>query len=370
MSCDIILLTCGNLPYLRTCVESIFKSTRIPCGLIIVDNASPQETKNYLSSLKSTRDIQVTILTNEKNLGFVPGMNWGMRQSRADYICLLNDDTVVTNGWLSKMISVAEAIPEIGILNPSSNNFGLCPRKDQSLDEFAKNLENQKGGFTETVACVGFCMLIKRQVVERIGYLDENLPPFFFDDTNYSMMANKAGFKCVIVKDAYVWHHEHKSFGRIAQRERVFAGSRKIFEQRWGRYLRIAWMVESRINCQEFRDILNKAVSLARGANFVYLFARNPSKLNREKIFNYLGLTEHAQVNLISYPNEKGFKLFCLWRVLKRRKKKYDIVLVGAKDLAVILRKLKFLHKCDIINSSIGFNELMQICKVKKFQFR
>ena len=69
--------------------------------------------------------------------------------------------------------------------------------------------------------CQGFCMLIKREVIERIGYLDERFGIGGFDDTDYSMRAYRAGYKSVSVYSSYVYHKEHKSFDKIGKRKKI-----------------------------------------------------------------------------------------------------------------------------------------------------
>ena len=84
-----------------------------------------------------------------------------MRLSVAPYVCLLNNDAITTNGWLSEMIRVAEASWSIGLVNPSSNTMGQKPDKGLSLEGYAVSIKKQPGAWEEIGSAIGFCMLIK-----------------------------------------------------------------------------------------------------------------------------------------------------------------------------------------------------------------
>ncbi|MDD4878941.1 MAG: glycosyltransferase family 2 protein, partial [Candidatus Omnitrophica bacterium] len=245
--CDLVLLSWNNLAILKRCVESLLRCTGVPSRLIIIDNGSTEEgLKGYLSSLKEGRNLRIEVIFNSLNEGFPRGMNKGMEISRAPYVCLLNNDIIATEGWLEEMIRVAEGGTSIGIVNPSSNNFGLRFGKETTLDEFARGFRKHSGKWVEMNACVGFCMLIKREVVEKIGFLDDKYGYAYFEDTDYSRRAQAAGFKCAMAKGCYVYHEEGRSGKFLKDKDGTFDRSARIFEKRWGRILRVAFVVTER----------------------------------------------------------------------------------------------------------------------------
>ena len=212
VKCDLVLLSFNNLALLKKCVESIMHCTDIPSRLIIVDNGSTEAgLREYLTALIDGKSVQIKVIFNRLNEGFARGMNKGMEASRAPSVCILNNDIVVTGGWLAEMIKVAGSEAEIGIVNPSSNNFGLRFKKDTTLEEFAHELRKQSGRWVEMNACVGFCMLIKREMIKNIGYLNDKYGYAYFEDTDYSRRAQANGYKCVMAKVCYVYHAEGKS---------------------------------------------------------------------------------------------------------------------------------------------------------------
>jgi len=125
--CDIIIPVWNQLDVTRECVTSIMKHTAYPYRLIIIDNASDAPTASYLDSLKSAKDLDLMLIRNSRNLGFVKAVNQGIGASDAPYLCIMNNDTIATAGWLNELVDVIEANKEMGLINPSSNTSGQYP---------------------------------------------------------------------------------------------------------------------------------------------------------------------------------------------------------------------------------------------------
>src|SRR3989338_2365242 len=102
--CDIIIPVWNQLEDTRECIESIKKYTFYTYKLILIDNASNQETSNYLQGLEKADSNNVKIIRNEKNEGFIKAVNKGISRSDSEYVCILNNDTIVTRGWLKELI--------------------------------------------------------------------------------------------------------------------------------------------------------------------------------------------------------------------------------------------------------------------------
>ena len=128
---SIIILTHNQLEYTRLCIESIYKYTTESYQLILVDNGSTDGTVEYLKSVvshKSSIDSH-KLICNQKNLGFARGCNQGIEEASGSYILLLNNDVVVTDGWLKRMLQCAESDSKIGIVGPMTN-FISGPQQD------------------------------------------------------------------------------------------------------------------------------------------------------------------------------------------------------------------------------------------------
>jgi len=134
---SLVILTCNQLAFTKKCIASIYKHTSEPFELIVVDNGSTDGTIPYLEALSKKREnkVAIKIIQNEKNLGFAAGNNQGIAASVGDYILLMNNDIVVTPGWLDRLIRCAEKDPSIGIVGPLSNYVsGLQIVNDVSYD--------------------------------------------------------------------------------------------------------------------------------------------------------------------------------------------------------------------------------------------
>ena len=207
------------------------------------------------------------------------------------------------------------------MLNPNSNTLGVCPEQGVSLDIFAQKLQSKYHGlFVEMPFCVGFCMFIKREVINKVGLLSDDFFPMFFEDTDYSARIKKAGYLIGCAKGAYIWHLEHASFKswKASKREGFFGDSRNVFTKKWGKILRIAWIVDS---YQELLDNLEKAVALAREGNYIWFLVKDFNQ-QREKVFQEAGLREHSGVNFV----KKNSNIGLLWKIFIK-KKKYDIII-------------------------------------------
>ncbi|NQT06830.1 MAG: glycosyltransferase family 2 protein [Candidatus Omnitrophica bacterium] len=256
----------------------------------------------------------------------------------------MNNDTVATAGWLGKMVALAESDKRIGLVNPKSESPGSL-----SLEEYSCVLSRNKGEFLETNQCMGFCMLIKREVLERIGYLDEIYGIGGFDDTDYSKRANAAGYKCVCAKDAYVYHEWHTSFKKTGNREMLVRRNEKIFFDKWGKYLRVGYPISYKKDT--FYIDINTSLALAREWNWVHAWLNMSAPLKSE--LRSLKLAEHQSLRLLNLPgNTTLFYFGVLSKLIGRRlkgKKVFDVILVSDKALFRFLSTFKRLFSIPLV---------------------
>lgn len=334
MDCDIIIPVWNQLAFTKDCLSSIAKNTDPGYGLIVIDNASSAETNRYLESAKSASGAPFMLIRSEVNQGFIKAVNQGISASKARYLCLLNNDTLVTKGWLKAMIEVAESSPNIGIVNPSSNNLGQKPAKGEPIELYADKLRSSDVKTVEMATAIGFCMLIKREVIENIGLFDEIYGMGNFEDTDFSRRAAKAGYRCARAVKAYVYHRENSSFRFLKDFDSGFKRNREIYEFRWGKPKRVAYVLDS-YDANTLKRSGMDSMRLARDGNWVhYFFTGQPD------------LPEHANIMKVKLPEDK-FRLNVLFRILKK-KKKFDEIFVGREKLGRFLEHLKFIHKAEI----------------------
>ncbi len=335
--CDIIVLTYNKLEVTKLFFESL-KKVGLPIRVIVIDNASSDNTRDYLKTLENSEKCTFDIIFNRDNDGFVNGMNQGIAISKSPYVCLANNDLIFTEQWLDEIIGLFEKNNDIGVLNPNSNTLGSNPVEGQSLESFAGELHKRyKGVFVEMPFCIGFCMVIRKALLDKVGGLSKEYVPMFFEDTDLSLKAAREGYLIGVAKGAYVWHKEHGSFKEKSDDiEGIFKKNKALFERKWGKINRVAWFVTS---FEELLKGLPLAASIARKGNFLTVYIKNVDK-KREDIFKKAGIFEHSGVQFKSFNN-----YFNLIMTILFKKKKFDFIITGNNIIKTILRSFKYQGK-------------------------
>jgi tetratricopeptide (TPR) repeat protein/GT2 family glycosyltransferase/acetyltransferase-like isoleucine patch superfamily enzyme len=234
---SVVILHQNGVDHLRLNLESIKRNTPEPHEVIIFDNASSDGSREYLRSLSD-----IILMESPENIGCTPGRARAMSVARGDYLVLLDNDTIVTKGWLTKFIEHAQKNPHIGIMGPCSNYVSgpqLVPNASyQTVDQmeaFAEEWSRQHRDELMPVSrLVGFCMFMRREVVEKIGVSDEALGFFGFDDDDYSLRASIAGFNPSIAMDIFI-HHTGGPQGRgDRQVNRALLEAWERYKRKWG----------------------------------------------------------------------------------------------------------------------------------------
>jgi len=349
--CDLVLLSWNHLEETQPCLESLLSSTRVPCRLLIVDNGSEEDVRAFLQAVTPRGAIQeIVVLQNETNEGFPRGMNRGIAASRAPFVCLLNNDLRFTVGWLQEMIDVAQATPSVGVMNPTSSTFGNYPPKGMSLQAYADRLQQSHGQYVEVGMCIGFCMLIKRDVLDRIGGLSEEVERIFFEDEDFCMRAQQVGYQCVVAEGCYVYHAEHRTVSKMPEREALFTRNRVWLRQRWGRRLRLAWPRFTMVDpgSAELRQWLEQLLVWVRRRMLLYVYAPTPPGMSKNALFRSVGLVPHADIHWHAVP-ETFARVTTLSMILQRQKKPFDLIVAPEPRWAKSARGLHWLHHAEVI---------------------
>ena len=158
---------------------------------IVVDNASSDETPAYLNEL-ARQHKNVRVVLNHENLGFAAGNNVGLSIATGDYLVLLNNDTVVTQGWVMTLLRHFESCPGLGLLGPVTNNIGNEARIEINYDDIT-SMPSVALGYTlmhmgqryPMRNAAFFCVVIPRSTYEVCGPISEDYGRGFFEDDDY-----------------------------------------------------------------------------------------------------------------------------------------------------------------------------------------
>lgn len=239
---SIIILTFNQLKYTKECVESIERYTSVPYEIIFVDNGSSDGTPDYLRTYAKNHH-NVSLILNEENRGFAGGNNQGIAQTKGNYILLLNNDVVVTKNWLERLISHMDKHPDIGMVGPMSNSVSGPQQVDkvpygknmESMQKFAQDFTvSHSGKVTDLMRLVGFCLLIRKEVIDVIGGLDENYRSGNYEDDDLCLRSFIAGYRNVMAGDVFVHHYGSMTFkGNAINYQAIMNDNRQYFADKW-----------------------------------------------------------------------------------------------------------------------------------------
>ncbi|WP_224753613.1 glycosyltransferase family 2 protein [Paenibacillus terricola] len=235
---SIIIPTYNQAKYLKSCVESISEHTDLPYEIIIVDNGSTDETAEYLKQIGS--QVRYRILAD--NHGFAGAVNIGLMMAKGTTLLLLNNDTLVTDNWLDNMLACLNSESKIGMVGPVTNYIS----GDQQIDvpytdivdmyEFARrNNELNSARWIRTDRLVGFCLLFRRELLEKVGYLDEGFEVGNFEDDDYNIRVRLQGYSLVIARDSFIHHFGSVSMKATGQQfESINERNMRFYMSKWG----------------------------------------------------------------------------------------------------------------------------------------
>jgi GT2 family glycosyltransferase len=241
---SIIVVTYNNLALNKLCLESILRNTEYPnYELLIVDNNSADGTPAYLRYLAAQYPHTIRVIFNTNNAGFARANNQGIARSTGAYLVLLNNDTVVPPGWLSRLLRHLSN-PSVGMVGPLTNFVGNEARVDVpyqtsgEMEEFAGEFTWARDGqIAEIHMLAMFCVAFRRETYDVIGPLDEQFGIGMFEDDDYAQRMKAAGYSIVCAADVFVHHFGQAAFKKLietGQYNDLFDENRRHYETKWG----------------------------------------------------------------------------------------------------------------------------------------
>lgn len=225
---DIVVCIHNALDDVKACLASIVANTRPPYRLILVDDGSRYDTKQYLETFTAAQGA--TLLRSDTAGGYTRAANRGLRASSAPWTILLNSDTIVPFGWIDELLKIGESDKKIGIVGPSSNTASwqsapllfnedgdwaanpLLPNVDvQEMQRLVSSVAPPQG--IDLPFLNGFAFMIRRSLIEDIGIFDEEtFGAGYGEENDFCIRARRAGWKLIFAPNAYVFHAQSKSY--------------------------------------------------------------------------------------------------------------------------------------------------------------
>lgn len=221
---SIIVVTFNSADTIRCTMESILEQTFQEYEIIVLDNASKDNTLGIVAELLGGWNGRYNIIASDLNLGFAEGNNRALKNATGEYVALVNPDAVAEKNWLGNLVIEMEDSPEVGICASKIINHD-SELIDSAGDGFAMSFRGFKRGeglgpnaFCNKEYVFGACAcaaLYRRTMLDKIGFFD----PIFFlihEDTDLNFRAQLSGWKVLYVPSAVVYHKVRSSIGLMS----------------------------------------------------------------------------------------------------------------------------------------------------------
>ncbi|WP_323735685.1 glycosyltransferase [Methanosphaera sp. ISO3-F5] len=283
----------------KACIESVLKYTTTPYELLLINDCSTDKRIEELLS-KYQDYLNITVINNEQNQGFVRNINLGFEKTSDDVI-ILNSDTEVTPKWLQKLKIAAYSKENIATVTPLSNNAGAfsVPIVDEDnelqpelgvtgtsnlIEKISKNIK------LYVPTGNGFCMYIKREAIYSVGFFDQIFGKGYCEENDFCMRLLEKGWLNVIEPSTYIYHKHNVSFASL--KDELYLKNRQLLEEKYPDYsLKLLDMLRS----YNLRDIRKRIA--------VMLESENNYKFNVQRILYLIhegtGGTLHTSIELM-----------------------------------------------------------------------
>jgi len=254
---SIVIATYNKLDYVRQCIFSIYENTSVPFELIVVDNGSTEDIKGFIDILKQTK-TNIKYVRLDRNEGFSRGYNVGISEAEGEFILVLNNDTLFSQDFLSKMLDVwhlrqpfgdAGLVGPISNNNPSENGSIVAPEGTQFegylniLNDQIRNTDYSQ--YVESSWLTGLCVLFHRTILDDLrniqqpktqGIFFEERLPIYHNDTELNWRVHhRLKKKLWIAREAFLWHYGKITVSSLSQNEynEMKRNSEEVLKELW-----------------------------------------------------------------------------------------------------------------------------------------
>ena len=238
---SIVMLAWNHVETTAEAVGHVLMNASLPTQLVIVNNASTDGTRAFLDRLpRQLGMVTVQCIDNVVNVGFPAGVNQGLAVAEGDCLVLLNNDVLVPRQWDRDLLEDLESHPDVGLIGPVTNHVTgpqerAAPYALPQFLDYAARWRQEPGHAVQSVPrLVGFCLMARREIVDRIGGLDARFSPGMFEDDDWGVRVQMAGYKLGISTRVYVHHVGSVSFGEDVEGTRaLLRHNGRLFRRKW-----------------------------------------------------------------------------------------------------------------------------------------
>lgn len=222
---DIIICIQDSLVNIQQCLSSVAEYTTPPFTLTLVDNGNDNNTRRYLTNFANEHSCK--LLRNDRALAYPLAANLGLKTTSAEFVILLNSNTLVAPGWLDRMVACAQSNPKIGLVGPLSNegkfqSIAGMYKEEQTDNPLPLNIpaaqmsdwvaKYSKRLYPEMRYLDSYCLMIRHKMIDQIGFINaENTTAGHDEWGNYFLLASKAGWQLALADDTYIFHTQFNS---------------------------------------------------------------------------------------------------------------------------------------------------------------
>jgi O-antigen biosynthesis protein len=244
-----IIVSYNKGPYTQLCLEGLLRCTPAPAQIIVIDNGSDDDSLARLERVGNAAQragVEWLLIANETNLGACTARNQGLAEARAEFIAFVDNDTVVRRlDWLGRLAHRLQADSRLGIVGPKllfpfapfaieCAGVGISPTG--RVQYRGRGCPNHACDEPAQVQClISAAWLMKRTVIDAVGFLDEAFNPAQFEDFDYCYRAREAGWTVGYEPSSELYHFENVTT-RGSQDLRfnlVTLRNWRLFRQRW-----------------------------------------------------------------------------------------------------------------------------------------
>lgn len=331
------------------CLESVIRHAQgdVTFDLLVIDDASPEpRLTRYVDDLAArTSPVNVTVLHNSENLGFVKTCNRAFRETAGDVV-LLNSDTVVTEGWLDGLADAASE-PDVATVTPLTNFGSLCTLPtsviaafaldgpDPRIDACARFVREQTlRRRPEVITGVGFCMYVTRTALDAVGLFDdETFGLGYGEEVDFCLRASRAGFRHVVDDATFVYHRGAGSFSE--RRQELLKSSSELIHKRYPffRTMNLRERADDPLRVSFAALDLGLADRSSDRPHVLQILHSKPGELGgTEKHFWRLMGALHGEFDLsVFQPCASGFLLTTLWNLGHGSPVRHEFLIPGGQ---------------------------------------